>query len=387
MAASIVMGFDAEARHAAGVEREQSLEAVTDTASEEARGKVARLLQVEVDFSERRVAAAAELEVLNRTAGDTLIDAVLKGEGPGAATRLNGQIAKLRVEVETADSAIGSAREKRQRAIREVFKVQAEALRALAAPLLAAAESEAAVTDELLTEFERRKGVRPAFDGPSTSGRGVGAATREFQVLKEVALLEEASDLERRATMREGTRPRAYGTAQADSLEELLAKVHADPMILGPRAVDVMTWADRVEAEERDRRRKVELAGGTSASGYIAPAAAVRLRLAWAEGRIDLAESGVVRTGPTVEEVLTAEQQDRLVEQRADLVDRARRWLEQHGGDLRKAVARAEATGLREGVAARSWAAILQAEGLGVVEVEGPGHPDADLDGDAEAIG
>jgi hypothetical protein len=385
VAGSIFVGAEAEAHHAAAVEREEKLERIAEAFSEGARATVGQLLQVERNFAERRVAAGAELAVIDHSAGDDLLEAALAGNGAAKAKAINTAVTKLRAELDTLDQATEAARSKRGRAILSVYRARAAAIRAEAAPLIARAEEEAALTIELLDVIEGQKGVRPTFDRPARTPGGLVSAPVAYTILPEQALREEAAGLEERAVQQEGQRPKTNGTAEADTVEQLVALVLEDAMALGPTIAAIQTWAELTEQRERDRRRKVLAAGGTTSDGYIDPAAPVRFKMGWVDSKITDAESGVLATGPSIDEKLKAVQEDRLVEERAARVDRALAWLEARGGDLRTAVARAEAKGGQEGIAANQWRQILEDAGVvATAGAEATGE-DADLEGAEDA--
>lgn len=270
-----------------------------------ARTEVRRLLDVELDLATRRDLAAASLPGLEASAGDL----VFGGADVGTVA---SQIATARVEVESLDAAIDTARARRIEAIEAVFAAEADDLRTQAAAKRAEAEGRRGKTALLLLQLEAHEGVpygpleldRPARLDPT------GRVGGEVQIIgRPVArtawLLLEAEDLERRAAApRSVTR---HGRVEALSVDALVAAATADPMHIGPTIASIRAWADaetaRLEAQiARERARFGEGSREAQAQGEGRP---IRFDLYWGQGGIDVASSRAEPIAPEPTPVAT----------------------------------------------------------------------------------
>ena len=84
------------------------------------------------------------------------------------------------------------------------------------------------------------------------------------------------------------------GMLEADTVEELFAAVHSDPMRVGPPVDAIVAWTEKAIAAEQRRRARLD----STADGFTAPDAPMNLHLEWRGGVIDQAQSHILTPEP-----------------------------------------------------------------------------------------
>ena len=109
---------------------------------------------------------------------------------------------------------------------------------------------------------------------------------------------DDAQTLRKQAVEHRLQRPGQAGMLEADTIEELLAAVYSDPLRVGPPVDAIVAWSEQAIATERRRRSRLT----STAEGFIAADAPMRLHLEWRGGMIDQAGSGVIQPEPVMVE-------------------------------------------------------------------------------------
>jgi hypothetical protein len=346
----------------AAAEEEARLAAAVDQATQAEQAAVRELADLERTWTQRRVAAVANLQALDQTSGDEVLDAALAGEkSPHAA--MAKRKADAKADIEIIDSTITAARRRRVSAIQALSQARAAAIREHARPLLAEADELEEKATTLQAALEAFVGVEYEIKRPEMVRPGEYAGTQVYRIPRWDSLRRQAAALENRAAQLEATPVRDRGGATAESIEALVDQVVGDGSQLGPVAGEVIAWAQRVEARERARRATV--AGlGPNAAGYTPPGAPIVFHLAWRDGVINEAESLVVVSTMSEDDVATLQLQELRSTERTRIDEGAIAWLRRRGGNINRAVKAAQASSEREWAAAVRMQRLLEDQGL-----------------------
>lgn len=291
-------------------------------AVEEARQRVAALLDTERQLAGRIAAAAAQRSEVEAQRSEAAVTALLAGQesdGEAEAVRL----LRLQYREQDARQALVTAREQRRAAILAAHRAEAEERRARAAVLRAEADERQAKVDKLLDELQEWQGVRYA---PPEGHPGGPGSPRVMRLPKTEALRVEANALDAEADAWQDRQPVDGGQEFADDAEALVERAcYANPMTVGPTEEAVRKWAAETVDHEGTRRRRFK----PDMARYLQPDAPIHLRLQWAHGDVVATQSGVEQ--PTTREwyVLRRQAGRSIDEAAADLdirVQMARQW-------------------------------------------------------------
>jgi hypothetical protein len=271
--------------------------AAVDDPVANAKAEVDQLVEFQRRTWDALQSKSREVASRGAAAGDALVDAALRGTAPGMSQAAEG-IAHLQAELVVLSEALDAARIRHQAAIPAVGRAQAVGMRIEAAARRAEAEEREVLTLQLLAQLREHEGVVyvPARAMPSdglVGGERKGGALQVFVVnLPRTALLrDEADALEQTAGNIERQEVHQAGQVVGLTVDDLVNAMFANPMVIGPRPVDIAAWT--IEAEKRERQRRIRLAhGGAEAMGYAEPDGPVEFLLTWRQGAIDQRESG-----------------------------------------------------------------------------------------------
>lgn len=266
----------------------------TPRAVEKARADVARLMQVEVDLSHRRVAKLVETGAPD---GGCLLAGELAGDAEAMAAAAE-RVTRVAGEAAALASAIDAARRARTPAITAAWHAEAELKREEAVKLRTEAGARQVKTDEMLAalaEFEK-VGYVP---GPRSQGLAPGTPLSRQPIfgvdsnwpltvqlmLQADRLDEEAAQLETRAIVR-------AGAVSGNDAEALFAAVASNPFILGPTLDEISAWIAAKDPAFRSKWRIDRLTRHLPVD-EAAWRAAGKYMLVWKAAGVDFDRSGV----------------------------------------------------------------------------------------------
>jgi hypothetical protein len=276
--------------------KDAKTEAVDDPVGR-ARAVPSRLNTQELGMALLYRQKAAELAAERAKRGDQVLDA----SDPTVAARDAGRrVTAMLEELEALADASRRARERRLSSIPAVYQAAAAERERRAGELEAEAtklEAESRKLREALEAHDQwayfaAEGVvdgRPFSTVPHNNGefRLVDARGPVFK-----QRLTEARILRAEAEQHRLRKPEQAGMWEADTVEDLLAAVHVDPMRIGPPIDAIVAWAEA--AIEKERRRRERMANNVQ-DDFVPRDAPTRLHLEWRSGVIDEAGSRIVR--------------------------------------------------------------------------------------------
>jgi hypothetical protein len=274
-----------------------------------ARAEVVKLNDQELRLAMLYRQKAGELAGVKAERGDQVLDAA---DPAGAARNAGQRVSALLEELESFADAARRARERRLAAIPAVLEAEAVAKEWRAGQL----DAEAA---KLEAESKRLREALQAHDdwtyvpappviperlvggqqgGPSlVLGEG-GLRTVDDRGPRHDRLRKEAQALRAEAAQGRYKVAHQAGSLEAETLADLLAVVYSDPMRVGPTVDAIVGWSTK--AIEAERRRRARLT--STADGYVAVDAPMRLLMEWHAGVIDQAQSRILEPEPVVVE-------------------------------------------------------------------------------------
>jgi hypothetical protein len=223
-----------------------------NSAIDQARAEVDRLLQAEKDILSRYMEIRQQLPTVREAAGDAILSDLLGGK---AVHKGNSQLVAIEGDLEALCAAEMAAQRQRIEAIKKVWSLEAQAQRDKASSLrdeADALDSEARPLIDALAEIWGCQPVTPVLrraDGVAMGGT-FHAHTRAE------ALRNEARGLEHNAGQREMQKVSRNGHTEAGSIDELTAYLHSNPLHVGCPAIEVVAWAEKAKTGEEDRRAK-----------------------------------------------------------------------------------------------------------------------------------
>lgn len=254
---------------------------------EAARAEVAKLMASEAHWSQTERQRRAELTEAQLATGGEMLD--LEPEALMAASRASAaRIRELSDDVATATRAVEAARARRREMIPVVWKAEASTLRSQAAKLRQDSEKHKARADELRQALEDFEDC-PFAVAPSQDLMVGNLPVRGQRLPISQRLLNEAAELERRATQLVNQRIVDRGELTAHSADALVAAITGDPMRIGPTLLSIYDWCAEVSAAERSRRSRIP----EHASNHVPLSAPMTFKLYW-EGAAIIRRSRVV---------------------------------------------------------------------------------------------
>ncbi len=194
---------------------------------------VLRLWRAESDLAARKQAALDRASAAARAAGDEYLD----GDAERVLTRARTTIAEVRVEADVLGEAIVATRRRRLAALEAQIKREREAARQELAQKERELKALAEKRDKLTAQICELEGavLAPVMsDGYQRPRSGV--------------LQSEISALQQKIMSLERATPKASGTVEAASVEDLQARIAEQAKVtLAPCAHEVQCWAEAVE--------------------------------------------------------------------------------------------------------------------------------------------
>jgi hypothetical protein len=248
--------------------------------------KGVRLGELERAHRSRVVEIDAQIAAVEPNVGVAVIEAELAGaESPSAG--FVEELRALRSERVVEVQAAAAAFEARVEVQHEVWHAEAAVLRRQAAEKRAEAAKHAAKTCEFLEALRAHEGVEyvPASAVAEARWRmtaGSGAADLPAPRVPTVTerLRFEADELDRQADALEQRSVPAAGQVERDSVDELIAYVHALPLALAPNESEIRAWAARAGSPHEERI-------AAAPQGTDVARARVRYQLLWQAGHVD----------------------------------------------------------------------------------------------------
>ncbi len=264
-----------------------------------ARQRVAELNSQEVKFAKQSLTAFADLSDLRSKRGR----AVLEGAVP---SEINREIRELEDSIETSAEAAAAARALRLVALDALRNAEADELDRQKTQLERDAAANKAAADEKRRELEAIAGCGYVSEDELAYARrgqlggapgNVAVMTVKIPIFKQ--LLNEAALRHQRAVQVRLQEPHRAGSIDADSLEQLVGLVFADPTRIGPTIEAITAWFDGAVANELRRRQRID-----HGADFVPVHAAInKLRLTWKNGAIEVSSSAVSSASPSTPDV------------------------------------------------------------------------------------
>jgi hypothetical protein len=264
---------------------------------ERALAEVRRLNDQELALAELHQTKSIALAGLRAERGDE----VLAAEDPASAARDSGRrVSAMVEELESLGDASRRARERRLAGLPAVFIAEADSMDRLAERLEEQAAQLEAESNRLRAALEKHDDWRYSPAQPFVAERTVGGQIGGAPLVVDARgpryerLRVEARVLRTGSAQARIGRPHMAGGIEADSLDELFAAVHSDPLRVGPAVPEIASWAAEAIEKEKRRRSRIDSTG----DGFVPLDAPMRFKLVWSGGVIDQAASHIVRPEP-----------------------------------------------------------------------------------------